>query len=77
MYIFKIIKNILQITEGQIRRSNFAGFPATIVFDSTSWVTTLAAPTTAFSPTVTPGRIVAPAPIHTPLQICIGLQVII
>lgn len=50
-----------------------AGFPATIVSGSTSCVTTLPAPTTAFSPTVTPGRMVAPAPIHARRQICTRL----
>ena len=51
-----------------------AGFPATIVSGSTSCVTTLSAPTTAFSPTVTPGRMVAPAPIHARRQICTGYR---
>src|SRR5678816_1017373 len=45
-----------------------AGFPATIAFAGTSFVTTLPAPTSAFSPIVTFARIVAPDPIEAPLR---------
>ena len=44
-------------------RNTFAGFPATIAFAGTSFVTTLPAPTIAFSPITTFGRIVEPEPI--------------
>src|SRR5664279_845400 len=47
-------------------RSIFAGFPATIAFPGTSFVTVLPAPTTAFSPIVSLERIVAPEPIVAP-----------
>jgi hypothetical protein len=43
-----------------------AGFPATIAFGGTSFVTTLPAPTKALSPMVMPARIVAPEPIEAP-----------
>src|ERR1700680_782730 len=49
-----------------IRRNILAGFPATIVFARTSFVTTLPAPTIAFSPTVMFDRIVVPEPIEAP-----------
>src|SRR6266852_3010989 len=45
---------------------NFAGFPATIAFGGTSFVTTLPAPTIAFSPIVTLHKIVEPEPIDAP-----------
>src|SRR5260221_11545069 len=49
-------------------RITFAGFPTTIVFAGTFFVTTLPAPTIAFSPIVTPPSIVAFDPIVAPLQ---------
>src|ERR1019366_1385897 len=45
-------------------RSTLAGTPPTIVYGSTSPVTTDPAPTIAPSPTRTPGRISARIPIH-------------
>src|SRR5271165_7579722 len=47
-------------------RKILAGFPATIAFLGTSFVTVLPAPTIAFSPIVNPERIVAPEPIEAP-----------
>ena len=41
-----------------------AGFPATVVLDATSRVTTLPAPMTQFSPMVIPGKRMALPPIH-------------
>ena len=43
-----------------------AGFPATVEFGATSWVTTLPAPTMEFSPMVSPPRMVEPDPIDAP-----------
>lgn len=46
-----------------------AGLPTTMVYGSTSFVTTAPAPTTAPSPMVRPFRIIAPAPIQQSLPI--------
>src|ERR1700692_4155034 len=54
-------------TADSILRNTFAGFPPTMLFEGTSFVTTLPAPTIAFSPTVTFARIVAPVPMDAPL----------
>ena len=51
---------------------SLAGTPPTIVFGSTSFVTTAPAATTAPSPIVTPASTVALDPIHTFLPIWIG-----
>src|ERR1700720_4856658 len=59
LYFFSSLTNL----------KNFAGFPATIAFAGTSFVTTLPAPTMAFCPTVTLHKIVAPDPTEAPLQI--------
>src|SRR5207302_10174842 len=58
----------LPFTTASTVRSTLAGFPATIEFAGTLFVTTLPAPTMAFSPMVTFGRIVAPDPIEAPLR---------
>ena len=50
----------------------FAGTPPTMVFDSTSFVTTAPAATTTPSPIVTPPIIVELAPIQHPSPIIIG-----
>lgn len=42
-----------------------AGFPPTIQYSGTSFVTTLPAPTIECDPILIPSRITAPAPIHT------------
>ncbi|KAF6745162.1 hypothetical protein DFP72DRAFT_926617 [Ephemerocybe angulata] len=47
-----------------MRFISLAGLPATTTLLSTSFVTTLPAPTVAPSPIVTPGHIIAPAPIQ-------------
>ncbi|KAF6746471.1 hypothetical protein DFP72DRAFT_922800 [Ephemerocybe angulata] len=47
-----------------MRFNSLAGFPATTTLLSTSFVTTLPAPTVTPSPIVTPGHIIAPAPIQ-------------
>src|SRR6266404_927241 len=49
-----------------MKRKNLAGFPATIAFASTFFVTTLPAPMIAFSPIVTLLRMVEPDPIEAP-----------
>src|ERR1019366_6503642 len=51
---------------GRIWRKTFAGFPATIAFAGTSFVTTQPAPTIAFSPMTILERIVAPEPTEAP-----------
>ena len=56
-----------------ILRKTLAGLPTTIVFGSTSFVTTAPAPTMAFLPIVTPPKIVAEPPIHTLSSTVIGL----
>ena len=43
-----------------------AGFPTTVAFAGTSFVTVLPAPMTAFSPTVIPPSRVEPEPIEAP-----------
>src|SRR5271165_2516795 len=48
-------------------RKILAGFPATIAFLGTSFVTVLPAPTIAFSPIVSRERTVAPDPIEAPV----------
>src|SRR3989441_492453 len=45
---------------GTRKRRTLAGFPATIAWSGTAWVTTLPAPTMAFCPMTTLARIVAP-----------------
>ncbi|KAF6743607.1 hypothetical protein DFP72DRAFT_932718 [Ephemerocybe angulata] len=47
-----------------MRFNGLAGLPATTTLLSTSFVTTLPAPTVAPSPIVTPGHMIAPAPIQ-------------
>ena len=56
---------------------SLAGTPPTIVFGSTSFVTTAPAATTAPSPIVTPARTVALAPLHTFLPIWMGAYVML
>ena len=55
---------------------NFAGFPPTIEFILTSFVTTAPAAIIAPSEIVTPGRIVAFDPIHTLFPIFTGFGII-
>ncbi len=64
----------LQTEEDWICLNIRAGFPATIVFGGTSFVTTLPAPTTAFSPTVIPHRSVALEPMEAPRFTSVGTQ---
>src|ERR1700730_1741777 len=64
--IFFVVWHYLFLGAAVMLRSTFAGFPATIVFAGTSFVTTLPAPTSAFSPITILDRTVLPEPMEAP-----------
>ena len=64
--IFSLFEVMPFFNPSVIWRNTFAGFPATIAFAGTSFVTTLPAPTMAFSPIVTFASMVEPDPIEAP-----------
>src|SRR5271157_4809199 len=77
-FVFKLHMRCNQVEKRYILLSHamllslLAGFPATMVFAGTSFVTTLPAPTMAFSPMVTPHRIVAFDPMDAPFLTYVG-----